>query len=68
MPGEADLITVSKAAARTRYTEWHITRLLRQGKIAGRKLGRDWLTTSEAVEAYRRTDPRPGPKPGGRRQ
>ena len=68
MPGEADLITVSEAAARTGYTERHITRLLRQGKIAGKKLGRDWLTTTEAVEVYRRTDPRPGRKPGSRRQ
>jgi excisionase family DNA binding protein len=60
---EGDLITVAEAAARTGYTERHIRRLLRQQKIPGKKLGRDWLLTLEAVENYRRTDPRPGAKP-----
>jgi excisionase family DNA binding protein len=65
MPDEADLISVSEAAARTGYTTRHITRLIRAGKIAGRKIGPIWLTTVEAVEVYRRSDPKPGPKPGG---
>ena len=64
MPDEADLITVSEVAARTGYTVHHIARLLPQGKIAGRKFGPVWLTTVEAVEVYRRSDPKPGPKPG----
>ena len=68
MPGEADLITVSEAAARTGYTAQHLTRLLRQRKIAGKKFGPVWLTTVEAVEVYRRSDPKPGPKPGSHRQ
>ena len=67
MPGEADLITVSEAAARTGYTPRHITRLLQQGKIAGRKFGPVWLTTVSAIEVYRRSDPKPGPKPGRHR-
>ena len=68
MAEEADLITVSEAAARTGYTQRHITRLLQQGKIAGRKFGPVWLTTVEAVEVYRRNNPKPGPRPGGRRR
>ncbi len=67
MPGEADLITVAEASARTGYTAQHITRLLRQGKIAGTKFGPVWLTTVEAVEVYRRSDPKPGPRPGSKR-
>jgi excisionase family DNA binding protein len=68
MPGEADLVTLAEAAARTGYTVQHLRRLLRTGKIAGRRFGRTWVTTLEAVEVYRGTDPKPGPKPGRRRQ
>ena len=68
MPGEADLITVAEASARTGYTPRHIARLLQQGKIAGRKFGPVWLTTTEAIEVYRRSDPKPGPKPGSDRR
>jgi hypothetical protein len=68
MPGEADLMPVSEVAAKTGYTPQHITRLLRQRKIVGRRVGPVWLTTVEAVEVYRRGDPKPGPKPGSRRQ
>ncbi len=68
MPGEADLITVAEASARTGYTPRHITRLLQQGKIAGRRFGPVWLTTVEAVEVYRRSDPKPGPRPGSKRR
>jgi hypothetical protein len=68
MPDEADLITVAEASARTGYTIQHLARLLRTGKIAGRKLGPVWVTTVEAVEVYRRSDPKPGPRPGSARR
>jgi hypothetical protein len=64
MPEDDGLITVAEAAARTGYTTRHLARLISTGKIAGRKLGPVWVTTVEAVEAYRRSDPKPGPKPG----
>lgn len=66
MPDEADLITVAEASTRTGYTIQHLARLLRTGKIAGRKLGPVWVTTVEAVEVYRRSDPKPGPRPGSK--
>ena len=47
-----DLITVAEASQQTGYTEQHIRRLVRQGKIPGKKYGRDWLLTLEAVEDY----------------
>ena len=68
MPDEADLITVAEASAQTGYTTRHITRLIRPGKIAGKKIGPIWLTTVEAVEVYRRSDPKPGPRPGSSRR
>lgn len=68
MPDEAGLITVAEASAWSGYSAQHLTRLIRQGKIAGKRYGPVWLTTIEAVEAYRRTDPKPGPKPGGASQ
>ncbi len=55
-------VTVSEAAARTGYTTRHITRLLRQGLVPGRKVGPIWLLTVEAVTEYKRTAPRPGRK------
>jgi excisionase family DNA binding protein len=63
MPDKADLITVAEAAARTGYTVQHIARLIRQGKLEGMRVGAFWLTTVEAVEVYRRSDPKPG-RPG----
>jgi hypothetical protein len=45
------------------YSTSHLRHLLRTGKLEGIKLGRDWLTTIEAVERYKATNPRPGPKP-----
>mgnify|MGYP000948662846 CR=1 FL=1 len=64
MSEDDGLITVAEVAARTGYTTRHITRLIRAGKVAGKRIGPIWLTTIEAVEAYRRTDPKPGPRPG----
>ena len=66
MPEDDGLITVTEVAARTGYTTRHITRLIRAGKITGKKIGPIWLTSVQAVEAYRRTDPKPGPRPGNR--
>jgi excisionase family DNA binding protein len=67
MAGEADLVTVTEAAARTGYTVQHITRLIRQGKIAGKRYGWVWLTSLEAVERYKREAPKPGRRPGRKR-
>jgi hypothetical protein len=34
------------------YGQEYLSLLIRQGKIAGYKDGRNWLTTAEAVEEY----------------
>jgi excisionase family DNA binding protein len=58
-----DWISVKQAADYTGYTTAHIRLLLRTNQIKGRKFGRDWFTTYEALDEYLATNPRPGPEP-----
>jgi hypothetical protein len=37
------------------YGQEYLSLLVRRGKIAGYKEGRNWLTTAEAVEEYLNT-------------
>lgn len=53
-----------EAADYTGYTPRHVCHLLANGLLEGRKLGRDWFTTKEALDKYLATNPRPGPKTG----
>lgn len=56
------LITLLEAAQRFGLSRSHLRRLVRDKYIWGKKIGRDWVTTEEAVQAYLDTDRRPGPK------
>ena len=58
-----ELISLSEAANRTGLSASHLRLLVRQGDIWGKKLGRNWLTTEEAVRQYLAQDIKPGPKP-----
>jgi len=53
-------ISVKETAEYTGYTPRHIRQLLGKGLVEGRKFGRDWFTTKEALDAYLATNPRPG--------
>ena len=44
----------------------HLRLLVSQNKLWGTKIGRNWVTTEQAVRDYMATDPRPGPKPKGK--
>ncbi len=57
-----ELITTNQAAELFNYSNDHISLLLRQGKIIGKKIGRDWFTTAAEVEKYLKYNPKPGPK------
>lgn len=56
------LISVTEASAVSGLTPSYIRRLLRESKLAGVKVGRDWFTTEEALQTYLVQDRRPGPK------
>lgn len=74
MPSEAEehafldqvadkLISVTEASTLSSLTPSYIRRLLRNQRLAGVKVGRDWFTTEEALRTYLALDRRPGPKP-----
>lgn len=73
MPDESDknghddaatqLISLAEAAEISGLSRGHLRLLAGQGKIWATKIGRDWLTTENAVREYIATDRRPGPKP-----
>jgi hypothetical protein len=56
------LIPLSKAVELTGFSRQHMALLLRTSKVWGIKIGRNWLTTEAAIQAYLATEPRPGPK------
>ncbi len=56
------LISVTEASQISGLTTGYIRRLLRQGTIEGVKIGRNWLTTEEAIREYLGKERRPGPK------
>ena len=58
------LISVTRAAELSGLTTSYIRRLLRDKQIEGVKIGRNWLTTEEAIRKYLKQDRRPGPKSG----
>ena len=57
------LITISEAETISGLSKRHIRLLLEQGRIKGKKIGRDWVTTKEAVDEYLKLGVKPGPKP-----
>jgi hypothetical protein len=50
------LISLKEAAVLSGLSHSHLQLLARTGRLAARRLGRDWFTTPEAVAAYL-TDP-----------
>jgi excisionase family DNA binding protein len=57
------LISVTRASEISGLTTSYIRRLLREGRIEGVKIGRNWLTTEETIREYLKQERRPGPKP-----
>jgi excisionase family DNA binding protein len=44
-----EMITCQQAAQRLGYTTQHVRRLVRDGKLDGVKIGRDWVLSNESV-------------------
>ena len=57
------LISVNRASEISGLTPGYIRRLLRQEKIEGERIGRDWFTTAETIREYLQQERHPGPKP-----
>jgi len=51
---EEELIPLSEAAATSGLSVKHLGLLARRGRLRARKIGRNWVTTSEAVADYLR--------------
>jgi excisionase family DNA binding protein len=49
-----ELLTADEAAAELGLTGRRVRQLLNGGEIIGKKKGRDWIITREALEAYKR--------------
>lgn len=61
--GDVDrLISLAEAAEISGFSQGYLRRLMRERKVWGRKIGRDWLTTEKAVKDYLLTERHPGPK------
>ena len=46
---ETPHITTDEAARQLRYTPQHVRRLVREGRLDGEKVGRDWIVSAESV-------------------
>ncbi len=62
-PGLDELLSLSEAANRTGLSASHLRLLVRNGEVWGKKVGRNWLTTEQAVRDYLAHEHKPGPKP-----
>jgi excisionase family DNA binding protein len=58
-----ELISLQEAAVLSGLSQPHLSLLIRQGKLWGKKIGRNWVTTEQAVREYLARDRKPGPKP-----
>ncbi len=51
-PKSEELLTLSEAAGCFGYSSDYFRRLAEKGRLDARKIGRQWLTTSGAVETF----------------
>lgn len=58
-----DLISLAEASKISGFSPAHLRLLVKQGKLWGIKIGRDWVTTTSSLQKYLDSDRRPGPKP-----
>lgn len=57
------MITTEEAAQITGLSTNQVSWLLRNGKIEGKKFGRDWAIVRRSAEEYAQRWHKPGPKP-----
>lgn len=47
-----ELVSTDAAAKQLQYTPQHVCRLIRDGKLSGSKVGRDWVVYQKSIEAH----------------
>jgi hypothetical protein len=62
-PNLDDLISLTEAAKISGFTTRHLRYLAENGELWAKKLGRNWLTTDQAIKEYISRVRKPGPKP-----
>jgi excisionase family DNA binding protein len=55
-------ITTAQAAERSDLSAIYLRQLLRQGKLEGFQLGRDWYVYADSLETFLQQKRKPGPK------
>ena len=48
----SEVITTAEAARLLGYTPQHVRRLVRDGRLEGTKIGRDWVILRDSISAY----------------
>ncbi len=61
-PRPEELISLHKAAKLSGLSAGHLRLLVSREQLWGIKVGRNWVTTEQAVREYLARDRRPGPK------
>jgi len=49
---QVSFLSTDEAARQLQYTTQHVRRLVREGKIEGEKVGRDWIVSSDGLARY----------------
>lgn len=49
---QVSFISTDEAARQLQYTAQHVRRLVREGKLEGEKVGRDWIVSSDSMAKY----------------
>ncbi len=57
-----DLISLQEASQLCGLTQPHLALLIRKGELWGKKIGRNWVTTRQAISHYMAIEHKPGPK------
>ena len=52
MPDLNEFISTEEAAEKLKYHVEHVRRMMREGSIAGLKIGRTWQVRREALDSY----------------
>jgi hypothetical protein len=57
-----EFIKTAQAVERSDLSQVYLAQLLREGKLEGFQLGRDWYVYTDSLEAFLRKKRKPGPK------